>query len=183
MDCIKCEKKIVDGGKICNSCGQNQSELCVETQIGTIAKTTFLKDKKKSTVALESSNSLVNTKCSYCGKKSACFRSTDDETIYCDMYCKNIHEKALLKVRKNMKWFAIGIILSLTLILSSAFQTAVQANYLGGGGMLIAGITLTLFPFCTPEAYEMYGYKKTTLIGRSLGMITEMIGLALIFFG
>ena len=128
-------------------------------------------------------NSLVEEKCSYCGKKSACFRSADDETVYCDIYCKNEHEKALVKVRKNMIWFAIGVILSLSLMLSSSFQTAVQKNYLGGGGLLLAGITLSLFPFCTPESYEMYGYKKTTLIGRLLGMITTVLGLVIIFFG
>ncbi|MDF2822571.1 MAG: hypothetical protein K0R15_3019 [Clostridiales bacterium] len=45
--------------------------------------------------------------------------------------------------------------------------------------MLILGITIILFPFCTPEAYKKYWYIITTKIGRMLGLITEAFGIVI----
>lgn len=47
--------------------------------------------------------------------------------------------------------------------------------------MLCLGMTLILFPFCTPETYQKFGYLKSTQIGRFLGFLVELYALFILF--
>ena len=47
----------------------------------------------------------------------------------------------------------------------------------GGIGMSLLGITLLLFPYCTPETYAMFGYVRTTRLGRGMGILIILFGL------
>ena len=62
--------------------------------------------------------------CSYCGKKLEGKREYLSEQVkeaeaYCSAECREKHKEALQKVRKNMKWFAAGIVCSVLLVLAN----------------------------------------------------------------
>ena len=70
---------------------------------------------------------------------------------------------------------------SVLLVLHSAFAGAAaggEGTPLSGGiGMSLLGITLLLFPYCTPETYAMFGYVRTTRLGRGMGILVILFGL------
>ena len=85
-----------------------------------------------------------------------------------------------------MKWFAAGIIVSVLLVLSSAFLGAGEkesGKLTAGCGMLLLGLTVVLFPYCTPETYAMFGYVKTNRLGRVIGVLVAIFGLWMLFEG
>ena len=43
----------------------------------------------------------------------------------------------------------------------------------------IMGVTIAVFPFCTPETFEMLGVKGTIRLGRVLGLIMVVVGTAI----
>ena len=62
--------------------------------------------------------------CGYCGKplEGAGYPGIKEkEMCYCSPECRKKHEAALVKIRKNLKWFAAGIAASVLLVLHSAF--------------------------------------------------------------
>lgn len=125
-----------------------------------------------------------NVKCSYCGKQAQFYSDDTFSKAYCSKKCEKSHSIALDKIKKNMKWFYIGIVISVLLLLSGAvWNFPIDKKYITGGGMALLGITLILFPFCTPEAYEKYGYIKTTKIGRGLGLLAELLGILILLVG
>ena len=122
--------------------------------------------------------------CGYCGRPlegAGCPGIKEKETCYCSPECRKKHEAALVKIRKNLKWFAAGIAASVLLVLHSAFAGAAaggEGTPLSGGiGMSLLGITLLLFPYCTPETYAMFGYVRTTRLGRGMGALIILFGL------
>ena len=122
--------------------------------------------------------------CGYCGKllEGAGYPGIKEkETCYCSPECRKKHEAALVKIRKNLKWFAAGIAASVLLVLHSAFAGAAaggEGTPLSGGiGMSLLGITLLLFPYCTPETYAMFGYVRRPWLGRGMGILVILFGL------
>ena len=122
--------------------------------------------------------------CGYCGKllEGAGYPGIKEkETCYCSPECRKKHEVALVKISKNLKWFAAGIAASVLLVLHSAFAGAAaggeETPLSGGIGMSLLGITLLLFPYCTPETYAMFGYVRTTRLGRGMGILVILFGL------
>ena len=122
--------------------------------------------------------------CSYCGKPlegAGCPGIKEKEACYCSPECRKKHEAALVKIRKNLKWFAAGIAASVLLVLHSAFAGAAaggeETPLSGGIGMSLLGLTLLLFPYCTPETYAMFGYVRTTRLGRGMGILIILFGL------
>ena len=122
--------------------------------------------------------------CGYCGKplEGAGYPEIrEKETCYCSPECRKKHEAALVKIRKNLKWFAAGIAASVLLVLHSAFAGAAaggEGTPLSGGiGMSLLGLTLLLFPYCTPETYALLGYVRTTRLGRGMGALVILFGL------
>lgn len=129
--------------------------------------------------------------CSYCGRRiegmEAEYRGSrkdNQEELYCSPECRKRHEAALGNIRRNLKWFAAGITLSVLLILCSAFAGTSEngtGSLLGGSGMLLLGFTLLLFPYCTPETYAMLGYVNTTRLGRGMGILIMLFGFWMFF--
>lgn len=125
-----------------------------------------------------------NEICSFCGKPAKFYHDKFLSEKYCSPKCQQLHEIALQKIKKNMKWFILGIVISSAMLLLCAFlSTPFDKKYLAGGGILLLGVTLILFPFCTPESYKRYGYEKTTKIGRFIGFLTELFGLFILIIG
>ena len=72
--------------------------------------------------------------------------------------------------------------LHLLLFTSALSLLPFQKNITTGCGMLCLGMTLILFPFCTPETYQKLGYLKSTQIGRILGFLIELYALFILFY-
>lgn len=75
----------------------------------------------------------------------------------------------------NIKYFAIGIIIGFILVLISIFMG--NNDNLMAVGIIVMGITITFFPFCTPDTIRLVGYRKSQKIGRVLGIILIIVGL------
>lgn len=125
-----------------------------------------------------------NIKCSYCGSKAKFYSDSSFTEAYCSEQCEKLHRVALNRIKKNMKWFCLGIAISILLLIVGAVSNLpIEKKYIAGSGMALLGITVIVFPFCTPEAYQKYGYVKTTKIGRLLGIFTEAVGIVILFMG
>lgn len=116
-------------------------------------------------------------KCAYCGKREAVSGS-----LYCGEECEKSHASALRRMKKNLKWFWLGIIVSIVFLLASSFSLLPLLGKNGTSlGLWVLAVTMFLFPYCTPETYKLYGYVRTTKIGRCLGVIVGVIGVVLCF--
>ena len=122
--------------------------------------------------------------CSYCGRQVKFYVDGDRENAYCSEECRQLHQKALRKIKKSLKWFFSGICASVLLLVAGAFfKTPSVSQYLAGSGMALLGITLILFPFCTPETYRKFGYVKSAGLGRLLGVLTAVFGVVILLRG
>lgn len=125
--------------------------------------------------------SIKKEKCCYCHKNAVFYY---DHQPFCSPSCQNDYEVEMRSIQKNLKWFYIGIAVGVIVMLIGAFSSdPLWQSRLVGGSMFELGTIIVLFPYCTPQTYEMFGFKKTKVIGRMMGMITELIGLAIYFFG
>ena len=43
--------------------------------------------------------------CSYCGRQAKFYVDGDRENAYCSEECRQLHQKALRKIKKSLKWF------------------------------------------------------------------------------
>lgn len=125
--------------------------------------------------------SIKKEKCCYCHKSAVFYYNHQP---FCSSSCQNDYEVEMRSIQKNLKWFYIGIAIGVIVMLIGAFYPdPLWQSRLVGGSMFELGTIIVLFPYCTPQTYEMFGFKKTKRIGRMMGMITELIGLAICFFG
>lgn len=119
--------------------------------------------------------------CSYCHQPAVFYY---EDQPFCSNICQSTYESEMRSIQKNLKWFYLGIAIGVIMLFIGAYYPdEVWQSRLVGGGMFALGTIIVLFPYCTPQTYAMFGFKKTKLIGRFLGMITELIGLAIYFFG
>ncbi|WP_242857713.1 helix-turn-helix domain-containing protein [Beduini massiliensis] len=125
--------------------------------------------------------SIKKEKCRYCHKKATFYY---DYQPFCSSVCQNNYEAEMRLIQKNLKWFYLGIAVGVIVMLIGAFYPeSLWQSRLVGAGMFELGTIIVLFPYCTPQTYEMFGVKKTKMIGRIMGMITELIALAIYFLG
>ena len=45
-----------------------------------------------------------------------------------------------------------------------------------GGGLILTGLTIFIFPFTTPETVKWLGYKRAKVLGRTLGILVIAAG-------
>ena len=70
--------------------------------------------------------------CSYCGRQAKFYVDGDRENAYCSEECRQLHQKALRKIKKSLKWFFSGICASVLLLVAGAFfKTPSVSQYLG----------------------------------------------------
>ncbi|MFV0393524.1 MAG: helix-turn-helix domain-containing protein [Coprobacillaceae bacterium] len=106
-------------------------------------------------------------KCLYC-HKAAVFYSDETKTeAFCSTTCQQLYKKTIRYTEKNTKWFGLGIFVSILVILIGTFvDFLIPQGFLIGGGMQLLGAVFIVFPFCTPETYQLFGCKKATWMGR-----------------
>lgn len=158
---------------------KNLIELADLFQIS-LSELTHTKETTSKTIPITNQH----IKCSYCGQKAQYFLDQTQSKAYCSLKCQLSHDMALEKIQKQLKWFYLGIALSVILLFVSAFPNLpFQKNYLTGAGMLCLGMAMILFPFCTPETYQKLGYLKSKKLARVLGYLIEIYALFILFFG
>lgn len=77
--------------------------------------------------------------------------------------------------KHKIKYFTLGIIMGFILVLISVIMQ--NNNNLLSIGIIIMGITIFLFPFCTPDTIKLVGYEKSKNIGRIMGLVMILVGL------
>lgn len=109
-------------------------------------------------------------RCLYCGKEIAAGE-------YCDAICRYRTERFEAKVRRNIKWFVLAIILSFALILIPLITGETRYYSLVFAGL---GLTFIVFPYATPETNSWRGVVNRVRIARVGGLI--LCGLSLIVY-
>lgn len=106
-------------------------------------------------------------KCKYCGKP------IDDNSEFCRDECKNNYMRMLEKDGSKIKYFILGIVIGFLVM----FWGIISGSSLKMGfGIGLMGITVTLFPFTTPETTAILGYERAKLVGRLLGVLLIIVG-------
>ena len=96
-------------------------------------------------------------KCAYCGKPGK------EKGKFCSDECKRRYEKELQKDQRNIRYFLLGIGIGILCLFA-------------GGGLILTGLTIFIFPFTTPETVKWLGYKRAKVLGRTLGILVIAAG-------
>lgn len=111
--------------------------------------------------------------CQYCGRHLEIGRE------FCDNNCAEHYKNRTENDSSKITYFIMGIIAGIIVMFMGIFTT----HYLlVGAGIIIDGITITIFPFVTPETIGLFGYKKSRIAGRLLGIVAIIVGVWVGFF-
>ena len=131
------------------------------------------------------------SKCVYCNKNTDTLHPVvvgkDKETVTC--CCDDCDEKTLAFyqfVDRTKPLFIIGIVFSLLAIFAAVFVLTAKNLWLGGillgSGFALLGLTVIIFPFGTPQTFELFGIRKTLWIVRIMGVIVILLSPLMAFF-
>ena len=74
----------------------------------------------------------------------------------------------------KIKYFIVGIIIGFLIMLYGVLS---NNDFVIGAGIMLMGIVVLLLPFTTPETTSFFGYQKSKIIGRILGVLMIVIGI------
>ena len=106
-------------------------------------------------------------KCAYCGKPGK------EKGKFCSDECKRRYEKELQKDQRNIRYFLLGIGIGILCLFAG---TIIGRKWAEGGGLILTGLTIFIFPFTTPETVKWLGYKRAKVLGRTLGILVIAAG-------
>lgn len=115
----------------------------------------------------------MDTRCFYCGKETA-----DDQT-FCNAGCANAFQMSAAQTLSRMKWFFLGLAVSLVLILWGPISGTDQ---MVGIGVAVLGFTVAKWPMATADMARAIGYVPSREICRAIGVTIIPVGLATVFF-
>ncbi|MFA6804017.1 MAG: hypothetical protein WCR24_05955 [Candidatus Methanomethylophilaceae archaeon] len=107
-------------------------------------------------------------RCKYCGKE--CLDS------FCDDGCKNSYTRFSERAEKYRKAFIVCFILSLSPLVLIFFGDEFD-RYVVSLPLIFIGVTAIVFPFATPETYDSFSIRSTTITVRLIGLIICIIGV------
>ena len=124
--------------------------------------------------------------CVYCGQTvkeehPVSFGADAKKAVACSAACagKTSEFTALFKRRKP--YFAVGISLSLVLLIATTIILGVHRTALGalsmGLSLVLMGATVFFFPFATPQTYEMFCLKTALRITKGIGIAVAVLGV------
>jgi len=130
--------------------------------------------------------------CIWCGKKSEDLNKirikTENwgtEDFYaCSYECEKEARDYIDYAAKNIKFFLLGLFgFMFTGIILMAAATGKKISPSIGMLVMLGGIglTITIFPFTTPQTNNKVGLKKGKLIGRIAGLTCICLGIILCF--
>lgn len=113
------------------------------------------------------------TRCRYCGKDTV-------TGPFCCEGCRTDFEAFEERMRRQGRLFLLCIVASVIVPMAIMFMTN-QDSFIALPLMLtFLGLTIVVFPFCTPETVESFSLRTSIKIGRGLGAVMVVIGLALL---
>lgn len=131
------------------------------------------------------------SKCVYCHKEienlHPVIAGKDKETLSCcndDCSKKTQSFYQFFDHTKNI--FILFIIVIVVLLFASSIILSTGKSLLGGILMgldfVLLGLTITIFPFATPQTFSIFGIKKTLFIVRIFGIILIALSPLLVLF-
>lgn len=110
-------------------------------------------------------------RCWWCARKTQSsghpvhirFRKDDYSLVVCSSACETAVMKAYRHIQKFGPLFLIGMAAGLSLIVMGGPR-------LSAAGLLLAGLTLVVAPFATPQTTQTLGLKKSMSIARLAGI-------------
>lgn len=107
-------------------------------------------------------------RCGWCGKKLPRGRR------FCSDACSERYARALAWDQRCIKWFLLLLAVGVLALFAGALD---GQDALVGGGMLLIGSDILLFPLVTPETTALLGVRAARRAGRVLGTVTMAAGV------
>lgn len=115
------------------------------------------------------------TRCRYCGKDTM-------TGSFCCEGCRKSFEAFEERMRRQGRLFLLCIVASVIVPMAIMFMTDPDSFIALPLMLIFLGLTVVVFPFCTPETVESFSLRTSVNIGRGLGAAMVVIGLALLPF-
>ncbi len=107
-------------------------------------------------------------RCGWCGKE------LPQGQHFCSDDCRERCERILARDRRCIKWFLLLLAAGVLALFAGALD---GQDALVGGGMLLIGSDILLFPLVTPETTALLGVRAARRAGRALGAVTMAAGV------
>ena len=107
-------------------------------------------------------------RCGWCGKK------LPQGQHFCSDDCRERCERTLAWDQRCIKWFLLLLAVGVLALFAGALC---EQNALVGGGMLLIGSDILLFPLVTPQTTALLGMRTARWLGRVLGAVTMAAGV------
>lgn len=111
--------------------------------------------------------------CQYCGKPLALHQR------FCDDHCASEYKQRTAKDFSKIKYFLLGVMIGVIILFIGSFR---QSHSNVGYGMMIIGATLILLSMTTGDTVKLFGYIKSRIIGRIVGLFCIIFGIWIIGF-
>lgn len=111
-------------------------------------------------------------KCRYCGK-------TDTIGTFCNEICRRKSEELEARIERDKYKFLFCLFASIIGPLFILFFDDINPLYSVALAFLLFGATLVVFPFATPETFEITSIRTAMMLVRSIGAILMLSGLVL----
>ena len=114
------------------------------------------------------------SKCYYCGK------SLTYDKDYCNNSCKEKYDKFFTYAEKWKKTFCILLaVIFLSFFISSLIiiKNNILGNLLFYLTILFLDLLIFIFPFATPETFNLLGVKRSILLVRILAVVISLFPL------
>ena len=93
---------------------------------------------------------------------------------FCGDACRERYERTLTWDQRCIKWFLLLLAAGVLALFVGALD---GQDALVGGGMLLIGSDILLFPLVTPETTALLGMRAARRVGRALGAVTMAAGV------
>lgn len=107
-------------------------------------------------------------RCGWCGKEIP-----RGQRFCCDV-CSERYERTLARDQRCIKWFLLLLAAGVLALFAGALC---EQDALVGGGMLLIGSDILLFPLVTPQTIALLGMRTARRVGRALGAAVMAAGI------
>ena len=101
---------------------------------------------------------------------------------FCCEECRKSFEAFEERMRRQRWLFILCIAASVIVPMAIMFMTDPDSFIALPLMLIFLGLTVVVFPFCTPETVESFSLRTSVKIGRGLGAVLVIIGLTLLPF-
>ena len=113
--------------------------------------------------------SKTGLRCDYC--------HSDSHTLNTNMECRTKYDE--FEAFANRYQYVFLALLALETVLFCVMVFFIDPWVSMGILFAAMGVTIAVFPICTPETFEMLGVKRTIRLGRIIGAVLIIAGVAM----